>query len=81
MIAFASSLDQAGPMAQTAEDNAILLQAMAGHDAKDSTSVTTNNKDYCSNLNESLSGLTIGLPKEYFSEVLTQKCKTRSMKL
>jgi len=70
MIAFASSLDQAGPMTQTAEDAALLLQAMAGFDPKDSTCVDQEVPDYSANLNESLDGLTIGLPKEYFGEGL-----------
>ena len=68
MIAFASSLDQAGPMTQTAEDAAMLLQGMAGFDAKDSTSIEQAVPDYCANLNDSLQGLKIGLPKEFFGE-------------
>ena len=67
MIAYASSLDQAGPLARTAEDCALLLQAMAGFDAKDSTSVDQPVDDYLASLNQPLSGLRIGLPKEYFS--------------
>ena len=70
MIAFASSLDQGGPMARTAEDCALLLQAMAGHDIKDSTSSTTAVPDFSSDLNNSLQGLRIGIPKEYFTEGL-----------
>lgn len=70
MIAYASSLDQGGPMARSAEDAAILLQAMAGFDAKDSTSVDCPVPDYCAGLNDDLQGLTIGLPKEFFSEGL-----------
>lgn len=70
MIAYASSLDQGGPMSQNAEDAAILLQAMAGFDAKDSTSVDHAVPDYQSALNNSLEGLTIGLPKEFFGEGL-----------
>ena len=66
MIAFASSLDQAGPMARTAEDCALMLQAMAGFDAKDSTSVDEPVPDYVAHLNQPLKGLRIGLPKEYF---------------
>ncbi len=66
MIAFASSLDQAGPMAHSAEDAAVMLQAMAGFDPKDSTSVDQPVPDYTSGLNYSLAGLKIGLPKEYF---------------
>jgi len=70
MIAFASSLDQAGPMAKTAEDCALLLNAMAGFDAKDSTSMEREAEDYTAELNKPLAGLKIGLPKEYFGEGL-----------
>ncbi|MES9861763.1 MAG: Asp-tRNA(Asn)/Glu-tRNA(Gln) amidotransferase subunit GatA [Candidatus Thiodiazotropha sp. LLP2] len=70
MIAFASSLDQAGPMAASAEDAALLLQAMAGFDPKDSTSADQPVPDYSSGLSDSLDGLKIGLPKEYFGEGL-----------
>ena len=70
MIAYASSLDQAGPMAKSAEDCAHLLQAMAGFDPQDSTCSETPTEDYLSNLNAPLSGLKIGLPKEYFGEGL-----------
>jgi aspartyl-tRNA(Asn)/glutamyl-tRNA(Gln) amidotransferase subunit A len=70
MIAFASSLDQGGPMAQTAEDVALLLNTMAGFDEKDSTSIDRPVPDYTATLNDSLAGLRIGLPKEYFDEGL-----------
>ena len=70
MIAFASSLDQAGPMTQTAEDAALLMNVMAGHDDKDSTSINTEVPDYTASLNNSLQGLRIGLPKQYFGEGL-----------
>jgi aspartyl-tRNA(Asn)/glutamyl-tRNA(Gln) amidotransferase subunit A len=70
MIAFASSLDQGGPMARTAEDCALLLQAMAGFDEKDSTSVDRPVPDYSASLNGSLEGLRIGLPKEFFEGAL-----------
>jgi len=70
MIAFASSLDQAGPMAQTAEDCAMILNAMAGFDPLDSTSAERATEDYTSTLNQPLPGLKIGLPKEYFSAAL-----------
>ncbi|SFM49164.1 Asp-tRNA(Asn)/Glu-tRNA(Gln) amidotransferase subunit GatA [Halopseudomonas yangmingensis] len=66
MIAYASSLDQGGPMARSAEDCALMLQAMAGFDAKDSTSVEQPVPDYSASLNDSLKGLRIGLPREYF---------------
>jgi aspartyl-tRNA(Asn)/glutamyl-tRNA(Gln) amidotransferase subunit A len=70
MIAFASSLDQAGPITQTAEDAALLLNAMAGFDSKDSTSVEREVPDYTALLANDLKGLKIGLPKEYFGEGL-----------
>ena len=73
MIAFASSLDQGGPMTQTAEDAALLLNAMAGFDEKDSTSINQPVPDYLLTLNDSLEGLKIGLPKEYFSQDLDPK--------
>ncbi|MCG6900288.1 MAG: Asp-tRNA(Asn)/Glu-tRNA(Gln) amidotransferase subunit GatA [Gammaproteobacteria bacterium] len=66
MIAFASSLDQGGPFARSAEDAAVLLGAMAGFDARDSTSVDRPVDDYVAQLNQPLQGLKIGLPKEYF---------------
>jgi aspartyl-tRNA(Asn)/glutamyl-tRNA(Gln) amidotransferase subunit A len=70
MIAFASSLDQGGPMARTAEDCAIMLGAMAGFDTKDSTSIDRPVDDYVGALGNDLKGLKIGLPKEYFGEGL-----------
>ena len=66
MIAFASSLDQGGPLAQSAEDAAMLLNVMAAHDARDSTSINKETPDYTATLNNNLSGLKIGLPQEYF---------------
>ena len=70
MIAFASSLDQGGAMARSAEDCALLLQAMCGHDERDSTSSTMAVPDFSTELNAPLAGLRIGLPKEYFGEGL-----------
>jgi aspartyl-tRNA(Asn)/glutamyl-tRNA(Gln) amidotransferase subunit A len=70
MIAYASSLDQGGPMARTAEDCALLLGAMAGFDPRDSTSVDRPVPDYVALLDQPLAGLKIGLPKEYFGEGL-----------
>lgn len=67
IVAFASSLDQAGPMATTAEDCALLLGAMAGFDERDSTSLDQPVEDYTSTLNQSIKGIRIGLPKQYFS--------------
>lgn len=71
MIAFASSLDQGGPIAQTAEDCGLLLNAMAGFDERDSTSLQRDNEDFNRDLNRSLQGLRIGVPKEYFGAGLS----------
>jgi len=65
IVAFASSLDQAGPMTKNVEDSALLLQAMAGYDAKDSTSVDIKVENYSSKLTDKAKGLKIGIPKEY----------------
>ncbi len=70
MIAFASSLDQGGPMARTAEDCALMLNVMASFDPKDSTSIDRAVPDYTTNLTQALSGLKIGVPTEYFEEGL-----------
>lgn len=70
MIAFASSLDQGGPFAKTAEDVAMLLNVMAGFDPNDSTSINQPVPDYTKTLGDSIKGLKIGLPKEYFSDGL-----------
>ncbi len=70
MIAFASSLDQAGTLTRTAEDAALMLNDMASFDNKDSTSVERDVPDYTATLNNSLKGLKIGVPKEYFGEGL-----------
>jgi aspartyl-tRNA(Asn)/glutamyl-tRNA(Gln) amidotransferase subunit A len=74
MIAFASSLDQGGPIAQTAEDCALLLNEMIGFDERDSTSLTVEQgnvrEDYTRDLNKPLAGLRIGVPSEYFGEGL-----------
>ena len=66
MIAFASSLDQGGPMARSAEDAAVLLNAIAGFDPRDSTSVDAPVPDYTATLDDGIEGLRIGLPREYF---------------
>ena len=68
MIAFASSLDQGGPMARSAEDLALLMNVMGGHDARDSTSLERAAEDYTRELETPLAGLRIGLPREYFGE-------------
>ena len=72
MIAFASSLDQAGPMARSAEDCALMLNVMTGHDPRDSTSLVRDKEDYTRELNKPLAGLRIGLPREFFAEGLSQ---------
>lgn len=77
MIAYASSLDQGGPMTHSAEDAAIVLQTMAGFDSKDSTSVDLPVPNYSANLNEPLTGLKIGLPKEFFSADLNSEMATK----
>src|SRR3990167_3402300 len=66
MIAFASSLDQCGPLAKTVEDVALLLNVLAGFDGRDSTSVDYPVPDYTKTINDSIQGIRIGLPKEYF---------------
>jgi aspartyl-tRNA(Asn)/glutamyl-tRNA(Gln) amidotransferase subunit A len=70
MIAFASSLDQGGPLARSAEDCALLLNVMAGFDPRDSTSVDEPVPDYTQTLGHDIKGLRIGLPREYFGEGL-----------
>ncbi len=70
MIAFASSLDQAGPMAKSAEDCALMMNVMAGFDERDSTSLNHAKEDYTAKLDQPLAGLKVGLPKEYFAEGL-----------
>ena len=76
MIAFASSLDQAGTLTATAEDSALLLDAMSGFDTKDSTSVERPKDDYLSGLNNSIEGLKIGVPVEFFDENLSDAIAT-----
>ena len=71
MIAFASSLDQAGPLAKSAEDAALMLNVMAGLDLKDSTSIDKPVSDYTATLNDSLQGLRIGIPRQHFAEGLS----------
>jgi aspartyl-tRNA(Asn)/glutamyl-tRNA(Gln) amidotransferase subunit A len=70
MIAFASSLDQAGPMAKSCEDMALMMNVMTGFDERDSTSLDREKEDYTRDMNKPLAGLKVGLPKEYFAEGL-----------
>ncbi|GLR64741.1 Asp-tRNA(Asn)/Glu-tRNA(Gln) amidotransferase subunit GatA [Marinospirillum insulare] len=77
MVAYASSMDQAGPMARSAEDCALMLQQMAGFDSKDSTSIEQAVPDYLSQLGDSLQGVTLGIPKEYFADDLNPQTAER----
>jgi aspartyl-tRNA(Asn)/glutamyl-tRNA(Gln) amidotransferase subunit A len=70
MTAYASSLDQCGPMARSAEDMALILQTISGFDVRDSTSANVPVPDYSATLNEPLTGLRIGIPKEFFADGL-----------
>jgi aspartyl-tRNA(Asn)/glutamyl-tRNA(Gln) amidotransferase subunit A len=76
MIAYASSLDVGGPLAKTAHDAAIMLNAIAGHDSKDSTSVSISTEDYTQSLDAPLTNLRIGLPRQYFSKDLDLRVAT-----
>ncbi len=77
MIAFASSLDQGGPLAKSAQDLALLMNVMAGFDARDSTSLEREKEDYTRSLNLDLKGLRIGLPKEFFAEGVDADVRAR----
>lgn len=76
IIAFASSLDQAGPVARTVRDTAIMLEVMAGHDPKDSTSLNVAIPNYEKSLGKGIKGLKIGIPKEYYVEGLSSDITT-----
>ena len=67
LVAFASSLDQIGPLTHNVEDAALLLNCMCGHDAKDSTSSTQPTENFTAKLGQNIAGVRIGLPKEYLS--------------
>nr|WP_010132219.1 Asp-tRNA(Asn)/Glu-tRNA(Gln) amidotransferase subunit GatA [Microbulbifer agarilyticus] len=77
MIAFASSLDQGGPITRTAEDATLMLSVMASPDAKDSTCLDRPVQDYTAHLNDSIAGLKIGVPSEYFGEGLDSEVGAR----
>jgi aspartyl-tRNA(Asn)/glutamyl-tRNA(Gln) amidotransferase subunit A len=77
IIAFASSLDQAGPMANSVEDTALVLEVISGHDGKDSTSSQEPVPKWSKDVKNSLKGLKIGLPKEYFSDVVNKEIRAR----
>ena len=80
LIAFASSLDQIGPITKDVEDCANLLNIIAGHDEKDSTSANTPKKDYTKNLKDGVKGLKIGVPKEFFGEGINEEVRQNLQK-
>src|SRR5712692_1037918 len=80
VVAFASSLDQVGPFAKDVRDCALMLQAIAGHDPRDSTSVDTPVPDYQANLTRGVRGLKVGIPKEYFVEGMQPAVETAVQK-
>lgn len=75
LVAFASSLDQIGPMTKDVEDSALLLNIIAGHDENDSTSVKREKIDYTKNIKNSIQGMKIGVPKEFFGEGINPEVK------
>ena len=80
LVAFASSLDQIGPITKDVEDCANLLNVIAGHDEKDSTSANTPKKDYTKNLKDGVKGLKIGVPKEFFGEGINEEVRQNLQK-
>ena len=76
IVAFASSLDQAGPMTKTVSDCALMLEAMCGFDPKDSTSIDKKKENYSKNLNKNIKGLKIGIPKEYRVDGMPNEIET-----
>ena len=77
LVAFASSLDQIGPITKDVEDSAILLNVIAGHDEKDSTSAKVQKVDYTEHLKDGVKGLRIGVPKEFFGEGINEEVKQK----
>ena len=77
LVAFASSLDQIGPITKDVRDSAMLLNVIAGHDKKDSTSVDLEKKDYLKALKNDVKGLKIGVPKEFFGEGINEEVKEK----
>ena len=77
LVAFASSLDQIGPITKDVRDSAMLLNVIAGHDKKDSTSVDLEKKDYLKSLKNDVKGLKIGVPKEFFGEGINEEVKEK----
>jgi len=80
MIAFASSLDQAGPITKTVEDTAIILNAISGHDPMDSTCINTQAPDYTLSLRDEIKGVKVGVPKEYFIPGMDREVEEASKK-
>ena len=80
LVAFASSLDQVGPITKDVKDCAMLLNIIAGHDEKDSTSYNIEKKDYTKNLEKDLTGIKIGVPKEFFGEGINKEVKEQLKK-
>ena len=76
LVAFASSLDQVGPLTKTVRDSALIMNAMAGHDPQDSTSLNEPVPDYTKNLGRDLKGMRLGLPKEYMIEGIDPQVKS-----
>jgi aspartyl-tRNA(Asn)/glutamyl-tRNA(Gln) amidotransferase subunit A len=76
LVAFASSLDQVGPLTKTVRDSAMIMNAMAGHDPQDSTSLNEPVPDYTKNLGRDLKGMRLGLPKEYMIEGIDPQVKS-----
>ena len=77
LVAFGSSLDQIGPLTQTVEDSALLLNALAGLDPRDSTSLNDPVPDYTEGLDQGVAGMKLGLPKEYFTDGICPKVRER----
>jgi len=77
LIAYASSLDQVGPLCRSVEDGALLLNSICGHDSRDSTSADVSTPDFLGALNQDLTGVRIGLPKEYFIEGMESAVKEK----
>jgi len=77
LVAYASSLDQIGPLTRTVEDTALVLQAIAGHDPRDSTSLPVATEDYLSALHQGVKGLRLGIPREYFTAGIDPQVKAR----
>ena len=75
LIAFASSLDQIGPVTKDVRDSAIVMNAIAGHDRKDSTSINREYQDFTTDIGKSVKGLNIALPKEYFGDGISDEVK------